>query len=85
METLRVAFRIDRNRAPDSLTAVLPDVEANAGRWTCYAHVGQHSECSREWYYSTRPAKPREYTALLRELARIYAPAKLRVVWRIAR
>lgn len=92
METIRVSFRIDRNGDPASLTAVLPDLPANPGHMVCYAHIGQHSECTRDWYYSTRPAFPREYRGLLRELRGIYGAAqapgndrmRLRIVRRIA-
>jgi len=86
---VRVLFRVDTRKGinPDKeVTAVLPDMEANAGRFVCYAHVGQHGECSRDWYRaSTRPAKPAEFHPLLAELRRIYEPdARLRVVSRIA-
>lgn len=81
----RVIFRIDRHR---QVTAVLPDVPANAGHWVSYAHLGQHSECSRAWYYSTKPAKPAEYEPLLKELRGIYetgtAPVRVRVMQRIS-
>jgi len=81
---MRVAFRIARNRDPNTLTAVLPDVEANPGHWMSYAHVGQHGECSKAWYYSTRPARQEEYCELLAELTGIYEPdVKLKVVQKI--
>lgn len=64
-----VCFRKDRKRDPE-ITAVLPcephDVEGR--HMTCYAHVGQHSGCSWQWYYGTRAAKPEEYASLLAEL-----------------
>lgn len=87
--TLRVAFRVDRNAAaPLSVTAVLPDLPGTFG-YVCYGHVGQHSECSRNWYYNTRPASPREYRSLLAELRGIYERGPdaviLRVVKRICR
>lgn len=34
----------------------------------CYAHIGQHSGCSLQWYHTTRKAKPEQYAALKREL-----------------
>lgn len=67
----RVIFRAERRKSPE-ITAVLPDFEANHGNMVCYAHVGQHGECSLDWYYSTRSAKPVEYESLLAELQRIY-------------
>ena len=83
--TLRVTYRIARNGNPDTLTAILPDVPANPGNFVCYAHLGQHSECSHAWYRSTRPATKTEYKALARELESIYRPDyALRIVQRIS-
>ena len=74
MERISVIFRADkRGEHKGTVTAVFPDLEANAGAYVCYAHIGQHSECSRGWYVSeTRPATPDEYRDLLRELRGIY-------------
>lgn len=80
---LRVAFRVGQG----DVVAVLPDLPANDYRWVCYAHVGQHSECSRKWYYRTRRATPEEYAPLLAELRSIYeadGDIVLRVVSRIS-
>ena len=33
----------------------LPHAAANPGRIVCYAHVGQHSEASTDYYSDTRP------------------------------
>lgn len=68
---MRVIFRAERTKDGE-VTAVLPDVEANYGEMTCYAHVGQHSACTLEWYHATRAAKPAEYADLLEELQDIY-------------
>jgi hypothetical protein len=62
-----VIFRRDG----DEIVAVFPTIEADPGQATCYAHIGQHSGCSRQWYYETRPAKPAEYADLLAELVDI--------------
>ena len=70
-----VLFRRDRG---GEITAVLPDVEANAYELTCYAHVGQHSACTRDWYVTTRAAKPAEYADLLAELTQIYGPMEVK-------
>lgn len=81
---VRVAFRVERSgQFKGDVTAVLPDLEANPGRWVCYVHIGQHSECSREWYYGTRPATDLEACTLLAELTQIYDDCTLRVVKRI--
>ncbi len=88
----RVVFRTDKDDG--TITAVLPDFPANPGHYLCYAHIGQHGECSLGWYYqSTRPAKPAEYADLLTELTQIYGAQypddpdgyKLRVLRRIMR
>lgn len=67
MEKLPVIFRAERSGAfKGDITAVFPTLE------TCYAHIGQHSGYSLDWYYSTRPAKPAEYASLLAEVRSIY-------------
>lgn len=64
-----VIFRADRTRNPE-ITAVFPtEPGASAYDMTCYAHIGQHGSCAREWYNNgTRAAKPAEYAALKAEL-----------------
>lgn len=76
MEELPVIFRAERD---GDVTAVFPTLAAdNAGRLlTVYAHIGQHSGGSFDWYRSTRSAKPAEYADLLRELQGIYRDVKL--------
>lgn len=70
---MRVLFRAERSGDfKGHVTAVLPDIEANYGCMVCYAHIGQHSECSLAWYHETRAAKPNEYADLLNELQQIY-------------
>ena len=80
-----VTFRIDRKRDPASLTAVLPMQGGSPDApLCCYAHVGQHSSGSYDWYRTTRPATPREYRRLLRELRYMYRDCQLRVMKRIS-
>lgn len=86
----RVTFRIESiGNGNTQVAAVLPDVEAKPGKWICYARIGQHSECSPAWYYSTRTATPAQYASLLTELRGIYETGRdavqLKVVRRIAR
>lgn len=75
---LPVIFRADWNSREGGavhITAVFPTLPGNSDprTATCYAHIGQHSACSPEWYRSTqRPATPEEYSDLLRELRGIY-------------
>jgi hypothetical protein len=61
-----VLFRCD-----SEVTAVFPTLTAGPGEMTCYAHIGQHSGCTRGWYRTTRPARPDEYAGLLSELESI--------------
>jgi hypothetical protein len=75
MKTLDVIFRSDTPSASAKhVTAVFPSLPGtnDPNTATCYAHIGQHSACSREWYRTTRDATPEEYASLLRELRNIY-------------
>jgi hypothetical protein len=63
----RVIFRVIRGE----VNAFMPDAEANPGNILCYAHMGQHSEASYDYYREGRPAKPEEYRDLKSELERI--------------
>ena len=48
----------------------LPDNPANGGNIDCYAHIGQHSEASLDYYRETKPIPPNrlvEAGRLLRE------------------
>lgn len=72
----RVLFRKDmRGDFKGSITAVFIDeifTHSRPNSRTCYAHLGQHSECSVEWVkQDTCPAKEVEYKALLAELISI--------------
>ena len=52
----------------------LPDMSANKYNIVCYAHVGQHSEASMEYYHSTRPIRPnKEERRLTHALIREYS------------
>lgn len=73
-----VCFRIDRRGKHREVTAVFlnttlnPVNQPNLNR-VCYAHLGQHSECSIDWItQNTRPAAPEQLAPLLRELRSIY-------------
>lgn len=89
LETLPVIFRAESNGTPNGsvhVTAVFPTLPGNYDprTFTVYAHVGQHSAGSPEWYRTTRPATEAESASLLAELRTIYEtppageePAKL--------
>ena len=80
-QTVDVTFRLEGD--DDSIVAIFPRLESNYGRCVCYAHIGQHGECSFGYYRTTRPASPDQYAELLAELERIYDDCTLRVVSRI--
>jgi hypothetical protein len=52
---------------------------------SCFAHVGQHSGCSLDWYHTTRAAKPEEYASLQRELEAAPYGYRLKVYSRFQR
>lgn len=70
MSKTLVIFRAERSGPfKGDVTAVFP-YEPGYDSWsmTCYAHVGQHSSCTWEWYRTTRAAIPSEYESLKHEL-----------------
>ena len=86
INTLPVIYVTDRKLC--DVTAVFPTLPANPGRLLCYAHVGQHSECSEGWFRDcTRQARVDEYAGLHREVQGIYGrdpdPFELVIVKRI--
>lgn len=64
---MKVKFYIEDG---SEVLAVFPDqIENNrTGALLCYAHIGQHSSCTKEYLAKCRPAKAREYKDLLAEL-----------------
>ena len=68
-DSLKVVFRKDKC---GEIVAVFPIVENSQGHLRVYAHMGQHSAGSLEWYRTTKPASEEEYSSLLRELRGIY-------------
>jgi len=83
--TVTVLLRATGPKRSPEVTAVFPCDPADRGgdMMTCYAHVGQHSGCSLQWYRTTRPATKEEAAPLLAELRSI-GYTKLRVVQRIS-
>lgn len=81
-----VVFRAELNRLfKGDVVAVFPTLPADTigAQMTCYAHIGQHSGCSFDWYNTTRAARPEEYADLLAELVSI--GYRLKVYKRITR
>jgi hypothetical protein len=78
MQSIPVRFRLSTDSdSYREVTAVFTSRETHptnsADKRMCYAHVGQHSECSLAWVDErTRAATPAEYDSLLRELRQIY-------------
>ena len=68
MEKLKVIFR----KCNGEIVAFLPELKANHGNIVCYAHVGQHSEASYDYYMESKKCTENEYSYLLEELKRIY-------------
>ena len=67
-----VIFRVDKiSHIESEIVAVFPSDSCREHTTGCYAHIGQHSRCSRKWYSTTRPATPEEYIDLKIELEHI--------------
>lgn len=80
-----VLFRVDKRPECREVVAILPTLPANPGNFVCYAHMGQHGECSTAWLAScTRPASDKESADLARELKQV-GYDDLKVVRRITR
>lgn len=73
MTSIPVTFRVSKNDdAAECVAVFLHPVHSPTMRM-CYAHVGQHSECSVDWIkHRTRSATRREYADLLAELRGLY-------------
>ena len=60
--------------------AFFPDAHVNPGNILCYAHCGQHSEASREFFVSCKPCYEKEYAELKKELETVCQYDDLKVV-----
>jgi hypothetical protein len=74
---IKVIFRVHNVKGEEpEVIAFFPELSGNSdygNTCACYAHVGQHSSASIEYYQDcTRPATPDEYADLLKELQGIY-------------
>lgn len=64
-----VIFRKESN---GNIVAFFPyEIADLNGNISCYAHIGQHSAASLEYYRGTKPCTPAEYADLLTELQSI--------------
>ena len=65
---IKVIFRKDAKNG--EIIAFFPETykEYKNGKMLCYAHLGQHSEASIEYYWTTKKATEKEYKPLFNEL-----------------
>jgi hypothetical protein len=72
MEKVKVRFVVDK--ITGEVVALFPNEDYGFNGYrddlkTCYSHIGQHSSYAPEYETEkTRPAQPKEYDGLLREL-----------------
>lgn len=69
MEKVKVIFRKTKE---NEIIAFMPEANVNYGNILSYMHIGQHSEASLEFYWTTKKATEEEYKPLLEELKMIY-------------
>lgn len=73
LPVLPVVFRVEGSKSDPSVVAVFPTQVGKDWRdFAVYAHIGQHSTGSIDWYRTTKRAKPGRYLYLLEELRGIY-------------
>ena len=63
--TLRIIPRIESGG--DGPILFIEGDDANFGMITCYAHLGQHSEASLDYYWDTKPDHANQCAALIAE------------------
>ena len=67
---MEIIFKKDKET--NEVVAFMPyDFQTWQGEFTCYAHVGQHSNTCYNYYLSCKPATEEEYKPLLEELQQI--------------
>lgn len=84
-EKLQVIFRMVYNPYIKAYQceAFLPDAPVRYGRIGNYAHIGQHSEASLDYYYKSKKASPEQYAELYKELQGIYDDVTLVIKQRL--
>lgn len=84
-EKLQVIFRMVYNPYIKAYQceAFLPDAPVKYGRIGNYAHIGQHSEASLDYYYKSKKASPEQYAELYKELQGIYDDVTLVIKQRL--
>lgn len=73
MEKIKVDvhFRKFKGDFDGQVTAVFPYVTETCTDVACYAHIGQHSICCFDYVGISKPATPKEYSDLKKELESI--------------
>ena len=79
-EKVKVIFRKTKE---GEIIAFFPELKANHGNILSYMHIGQHSEASVRFYWTTKKAFEDEYKDLLNELVGIYDDCILDVKYRL--
>ena len=84
-EKLQVIFRMVYNpyKKQYECEAFLPEAPVKYGRIGNYAHIGQHSEASLDYYYKSKKASPEQYVELYKELQGIYDDVTLVIKQRL--
>lgn len=82
---LQVIFRMVYNSYTKryECEAFLPETPVRYGRIGNYAHIGQHSEASLDYYYKSKKASPEQYAELYKELQSIYDDVTLVIKQRL--
>jgi hypothetical protein len=81
-EAIPVIFRVSEGEVTAVFPTMAGSVDNRGSTCQCYAHVGQHGTCSKEWYTKTKAASLEDYSALLSELEGLYGHDALRPVKR---
>ena len=76
---IKVIFRKDRKTG--EIIAFFPE-SYNYGDVMCYLHIGQHTQASINYYWSTKRAAPAEYSELLTELTDLVGYKNLKIMQR---
>lgn len=70
----KVVFRASRHKTPEISAVLIGQTFGYSTPLTVWDSQGGHGGATHDWYRSTRPAKPAEYTDELKKLQRQYAP-----------
>lgn len=76
MDKVKVIFRKTKE---NDIIAFFPEMCVNYGNILSYMHIGQHSESSLSFYWTTKKTTEKEYTPLFNELKLIYDDCILEV------